>query len=277
MTNLTLGQELPLYKLIAKNYATDSANKIHSDKVASQYGFSGGLVPGVGLYAYLAHPVVEALGSAWLERGAMTAKFLKPVYDGESVCVRGKVASLDPVSLTLELINTTGTLCAVGTAHLPESPPLLKADDYPFHPLPPFEQRPPAALASVAAGKLFGSLEIKLSLAEMEATFLEGLCETLPIYRGPGAVCHPAIFPAEANNLLHYNVELGPWIHTASEVQHYSLPRDGETLSLRGWVADSYEKRGHEFVVLDLGMFANHLRPVAHIRHTAIIRLRGTN
>ena len=69
--------------MIGYNYAEAHDNKIHSDDVASQYGFKGGLVPGVGVYAYLTYPVVVAFGREWLERGAMTAKFLKPIYRRE--------------------------------------------------------------------------------------------------------------------------------------------------------------------------------------------------
>ena len=38
----------------AFNTAPDSRNEIHSDKVAKQFGFKGGLVPGVTVTAYLA-------------------------------------------------------------------------------------------------------------------------------------------------------------------------------------------------------------------------------
>ena len=51
-----IGQVLPVYEVIAKNYGADHANKIHSDEGAAKYGFAGALVPGVGLYAYLTRP-----------------------------------------------------------------------------------------------------------------------------------------------------------------------------------------------------------------------------
>ncbi|HEY3142742.1 MAG TPA: hypothetical protein VGJ86_16500, partial [Acidimicrobiales bacterium] len=54
------------YTLVAKNTATTSANKIHDDEVAQRYGFRGGLVPGVDVYAYLTHPLAEAWGIDWL-------------------------------------------------------------------------------------------------------------------------------------------------------------------------------------------------------------------
>ena len=61
MTDLqyTTGMHLPSHTLTAHNNAADSANKIHDDRVASQYGFRGGLVPGVTVYAYMTYPLVQ--------------------------------------------------------------------------------------------------------------------------------------------------------------------------------------------------------------------------
>jgi acyl dehydratase len=273
MNKLIPGQELPAYTVIAHNYATASDNRIHSDEVAAQYGFAGGLVPGVGNYAYLTRPVVEALGRDWLARGAMTAKFLKPVYDGERVSAQAQVSSTDPLTLSLELYNPAGTICATGEASLPHSLPPPDLATYPA--CAPPESLLPATIAALPAGLTLGSLERQLNLAEMETGFVAEMRDELPLYRGAEAVCHPALLPALANELLMRNVALGPWIHTASEVQHYSLPRDGETLSLQGRIAESYERRGHEFVVLDLALFADAQGLVARIRHTAIVRLRA--
>lgn len=273
MKQFTVGQELPPYTVIGYNYAEAHDNKIHSDDVAAQYGFRGGLVPGVGIYACLTHPVMEAFGLAWLEHGAMTAKFLRPVYDGEEVCVRSKVTSLTPLTLSLELFNPAGILCGVGQAQLSHSLPAPVAS--PQHALPLPEARPLARKQNLPRGKPLGSLNWKLNLAELATKFLNDVRATLPHYRGVKAVCHPAFYLAQANEILMANVKLGPWIHTGSEVHHYGLPRDGEILSLRGSVAESYEKRGHEIVVLELGLFAEATIPIAHIRHTAIVCLRA--
>jgi hypothetical protein len=274
MTELILDQELPPYQVIACNYATDSTNRIHSDEVAATYGFSGGLVPGIGDYAYLTRPVVEVLGRAWLERGAMAVKLLKPLYDGETVCARGKVIGVNPVSLQLELCNAAGTVCAAATASLPASLPPLDPADYPARPLPAADERPSAELINLPAGMMLGSWEFRLNLAEAATKALEDFRDALPIYHGPEAVCHPAALLAEANQILVLNVVLGPWIHAASEVQHYALAEDGETLSLRGRIAESYHRRGHDFVTLDLAMFGRGDRPIVSIKHTAIVRLR---
>jgi hypothetical protein len=54
------------YQVIARNYSEASENKIHDDDVARRYGFRGALVPGVEVYGYLTHPLVERLGESWL-------------------------------------------------------------------------------------------------------------------------------------------------------------------------------------------------------------------
>ena len=105
-----------------------------------------------------------------------------------------------------------------------------------------------------------------LDLAELAQTFLGEI--------GPNGACHPAYLLMQANELLARNVMLGPWIHTASVVENCAVPRDGELLSLRGRVVDSGQKRGHEFVTVDLAMFGHENRPIAAIRHSALIQLR---
>jgi len=266
-----IGQVLPVYEVAAKNYGADHANKIHSDEGAAKYGFAGALVPGVGLYAYLTRPVADALGHEWLERGAMSAKLIKPVYDGEKVQARATVVNNDPIELKLELLNQSTQLCAIGSARLPNSLPALDPDEYQFCALPNGAQLRPATIASFSVGDALGSLEFNLDLKGELSQFLDNVVESSPIY---GSVCHPAFWVAQANEVLMRNIALGPWIHTASDVRHYALARDGEGLALRGRVIDLYERRGHELIVVDLGLFGENHRPVAHIKHTAIIRLR---
>ena len=55
----------------------------------SRFGFSGGLVPGVDVMAYMMHLPVAKWGRAFLERGLIEARFVKPVYDGEIADVTG--------------------------------------------------------------------------------------------------------------------------------------------------------------------------------------------
>ena len=48
------------YRVTAYNTSKQSENKIHDDTVARRFGFSGGLVPGVDVMAYMIHlPVAK--------------------------------------------------------------------------------------------------------------------------------------------------------------------------------------------------------------------------
>ncbi|MGH9248950.1 MAG: hypothetical protein ACRD0W_05480, partial [Acidimicrobiales bacterium] len=123
------------YRVLARNTATASSNKIHDDAVARRYGFAGGLVPGVDVYAYMTHAPADAWGLDWLERGSMRARFLAPVYESEEVAI--VAADLDATTdghrMVLELLGPDGAVRATGEAHLPGGgPPPVPSDDWPL-------------------------------------------------------------------------------------------------------------------------------------------------
>lgn len=107
---------LPPHTLEAFNTSKESENKIHDDAVARRFGFAGGLVPGVDVYGYMTHMPVARWGRAWLERGVGSCRLLKPVYDGEMTTVTAEERA---VELHIE-VRSRDTLCATGTATLPE-------------------------------------------------------------------------------------------------------------------------------------------------------------
>ncbi len=269
------GQELPEHKVVAKNYAEASENKMHSDEVAGRYGFTGGLVPGVGVFAYMTVPIAQALGKVWLQRGTMRAKFLKPLYDGEEATVQSHVTSIDPTRITISIVNDSDVLCAVGEASLPEKHAHLDISKYPYAPLPNPDQKLPTSLDVLEEATILGSLEFTIDPQHQKGEygdFLDEMQDSLPIYTGPEAVIHPAYLLQKANKLLVENVDLGPWIHTGSDVNYYEFPQKGETLYMHGRIAHSYTKRGHDIVVLDIAVLGEKERPIAHLTHTAIVR-----
>ena len=73
---------LETYRLQAYNTAKQSENKMHDDTVAKRFGFSGGLVPGVDVMAYMMHMPVARWGRAFLEHGLIDARFIKPLRSG---------------------------------------------------------------------------------------------------------------------------------------------------------------------------------------------------
>src|ERR1043166_2145159 len=90
MRKRVISGRLETYRLQAYNTAKQSENKMHDDTVARRFGFSGGLVPGVDVMAYMMHLPVARWGRAFLQRGLIEARFIKPVYDGETTEVTGE-------------------------------------------------------------------------------------------------------------------------------------------------------------------------------------------
>src|SRR5262249_27023626 len=103
------------YDVRAFNQAAASENKIHDDTVAQRFGFKGALVPGVAVFAYMAHQPVARWGRTWLEGGAAECRFLKPVYHGDVVRVS---AAPEGDGLAL-LVESGGERCATGHAAMP--------------------------------------------------------------------------------------------------------------------------------------------------------------
>ncbi len=99
----------------AFNTAASSDNKIHDDTVARQFGFRGALVPGVEVYAYMAHMPVARWGRAWLENGQMDCRFLKPVYDGAVA----RVTSIEQNDELELCVVSGGERCRMGHAFIP--------------------------------------------------------------------------------------------------------------------------------------------------------------
>ena len=254
------------YRVEAFNTAKASENKIHDDTVARRFGFGGGLVPGVDVYAYMAHQPVVRWGRAWLERGAAECRFQKPVYDGDIATVTA-TETADGLDLRVE---SRGELCASGRASLPDRSP-APSEAFAEPPAPPAE-RPPASETTLAVGTMLGirPLAITRELVEQCVTDLR---ETETLYLKEG-LAHPVIIARTGNWALNHNVALGPWMHVGSKLQHFAVARIGDELSVRARITGNYEHKGHRFVDVDVFVLTNERTPVARIFHTAIYRPR---
>lgn len=254
------------YRLVAHNTATASANKIHDDEVARRYGFGGGLVPGVDVYAYMTHPPAEAWGLDWLAHGSMRARFLVPVYEGDDISVVW--AEADGPAMSVEVRNGAGDLCATGSADMGDGP-----EPGAVRPRGVPATDPPAASPeSLPAGTEL-TLATHRFHADKATEYLADIREELALY-GDARVAHPGWLLRDANYVLSSNVVLGPWIHVESVTRHQGLVHDGETVETTAVVTKEWEHKGHRFVELDVQLVANAERPVARVVHTAIYRPR---
>jgi acyl dehydratase len=257
------------YEIEAFNTAKDSENRIHDDAVARRFGFHGGLVPGVEVYAYMTHLPIRHWGRAWLERGIAECRLLKPVYDRDRVSV-----TADQREGGLELrLEARGELCATCRAELPPAaaaPPAAFASAP--QPSPPPTVRPPADQGTLPVGRWLAIHPFRVSREEA-AQYRRDIRESLPLYAEQGLV-HPGTLLHIGNWALRQNVVLGPWMHVGSRIEHFAVARIGDELSARALITGNWEHKGHAFVSLDVLVYANSATPVARIAHTAIYRPR---
>jgi acyl dehydratase len=257
---------LEAYRVSAYNTSKQSENKIHDDTVARRFGFSGGLVPGVDVMAYMMHLPVRKWGRAFLERGLIEARFVKPVYDGEIAHVTGEES--DGV-LSIE-VESRGELCATGSASLPASAPSFSISD--FNEIAAVIERRPVSTASYELGKWLGTLP-RAWAGDAAKEYLTDIRETDPIYAREG-LGHPGLIQRVMNKVLVDNAILGPWIHVGSRMQLLAAAGSGDELTTRAKVTGNYEKKGHRFVELDALVIANGRTPLAHCQHIAIYQPR---
>jgi hypothetical protein len=274
---LVVGTALPEYQVSAPPTQHAWENKIHEDGMAREFGFRGALVPGIVVYSWMTHPVVAALGPAWLDHGTFSVRFARPVYFDRPVTVRASVAahSRDEVTIQGRVIDEEGEVCATATMGLPRGPLLALPDvgSYPAAPLP--AERSPASRDFFERHRVLGTPQLILERAVADA-FLERVREPLALYRETDAPAHPGLYLEQANRALDRNVRVSPWIHVESHGQHLSAARLHERLETRARVKNLFQGKGHEFVELELLLLAGGARPVAAIRHIAIYQLRAS-
>jgi acyl dehydratase len=258
---------LPVYRVSAHNTARSSENKIHDDTTARRFGFKGGLVGGVHVYAYMSHLPVQRWGRDWLERGTGEARFAKPVYEGD---VAEITAIEDANGLSLS-VDSAGVRCATGRAGLPDKVgPETDLAEFPS--VAVRSHRVAADEASLRVGDWLGMHPLTIT-PDYQAQDIADARETEPLYLRDGIV-HPGTVLRCCNWALSHNVVLPAWMHMGSTVQHFGIARIDDTLNVRARVTKNYEHKGHKWVEIDALVIANESRPIARVTHIAIYRPR---
>lgn len=265
---------VPTLDLIARNTAAESDNKIHDDAEARRYGYAGGLVPGVTLYAYLTQLAVAFYGPAWLERGTADVSFRRPVYEEELVHCAGETrdaAAADP-TLDLRVLRDTSA-CAGGTFALGSggAGPSLPAGSPPAAELP--ELRPD----NVPIGVPLAPLQSAIS-AEGAAAYAEGTSDPNPWYRGRspfgGTLVPPGWLAARQATLLRHNFRFGPSIHARTVARHLAPAFAGRAYETRAVIRETSERNGNHYLVLDAETRDDQDRVVYRVEHHSIFSVR---
>lgn len=258
----------------AFNPVPESENRIHSDEIARRYGFRGALVPGVVVSAYLLHPAAVAWGRDWLERGAASVVVGSPVYDGE--VFRVEVAGATEDAYEAVLIDERGTRCATARAWHPEKtpePPQMRHDA-----IFPLDAERPAASRAVMERLLetgLHALPARWSADAEITSYLRDPAAVAPIFRDEG-FANPAFVLGLTNWVLGRNLKMSAWLHLQTDSQHHRAVAPGTDLVVEAAISDLFEKKGHEFVDLEVGVFQrSDDAAVANVRLRAIYQLRA--
>jgi acyl dehydratase len=127
-TEATVGRDLPsLVKDVTQRridaYSGVKPRSIHSDEAwARQKGFRTCLAQGMMSTAYMSQMMVKLLGPGFARGGTMSMAFIKPVYAGDRLTVRGMIKDKRPdngatrVVVEVWVENQHGEKTAVGHA-----------------------------------------------------------------------------------------------------------------------------------------------------------------
>jgi hypothetical protein len=260
----------------AFNQLPNAKNQIHGDSLAKQYGFTGGLVPGVTISAYLIHPAVKAWGLDWLTRGAAHVRVSSPLYDQENfdVCITESSSS----SYLAQLERAGGVVSATADVSLPEAiktPPARRGD--------PIAE--PGYVGSAASVERWAMLKRDGCHAfrylwpgeHAMRTYLRDESQ-MPELLQPeaGGYANMSFILVCSNFVLESNASMNPWVHLETDSQNYRPIPFGTNVMAEMKVDACFEKKGHEFVDVDVELFDEQDDACqTTIKLRAIYKLRG--
>ena len=261
------------YQVRTHNASTQSENRMHSDDVARQFGFKGGLVPGVTVFSHMTQPMVARHGEAWLARGTAEVSFGKPAYEGELLNIHTTADGADAYTLTC--LNEQGIELARMSAALPSTHAMPDARSN-IPPSPPLQERPTVTWDLMEVGKPFPALAWAPTREE-NLEWCRDSRDELALYReGTAPLLHPGFILRQANFVLRKRFIIPAWIHAASRITFFEALRVGAEYEVRAIPEEKWNHKGHEFVRLYVAVRCGE-RTVAEILHTAIFRPRVRN
>lgn len=260
----------------AFNQSPDSKNEIHSDRVAKQYGFKGGLVPGVTVSAYLIHPGAEFFGMDYLDHGFARVRVNTPLYDEEDF----EVQIQDQTEMSYEacLVGADGSPRA--TAEVSIGVPVMDKPGYRGDPLQSSDEPElPATRENMEALKKRGCKArlYRWNAGHRMSTYLRDRSAMAPLFQtGQGGYANPSFILGMSNWVFAANAYMNPWIHLETRSQNFAAIPDGAELLVEMSIEDLFEKKGHEFADASVNVFDAVTRNChAAIRLRAIYLLRG--
>jgi hypothetical protein len=217
---------------------------IHDDAVARARGYKAALVPGAFVYGHISRVAIEAWGRAWAERGAMRARFRRPVYNGDVLVIRaGELGGRPEMRCAaISVANDAGEEVATGWIGLPGAP--QPTQDLSGFRLLQRPQNPPVVGAGeLSAGTPVTTANRILTDADFR-TSLAAFGEQHPLYSDPGFIhsgCLMRLAMGDTNNSFRFP---SPVVLTSAEAQHFALVYSGQRLATVGHVVRAELRNG---------------------------------
>jgi len=266
--------ELAPHRVRTVNISAQSSNKIHDDQTAARYGFRGGLVAGTLVYAHLTTPLVEHLGTSWLDHSVSEVRLLQPAYDGEWLTVQGQAGEAGErgAGYRLAVHNAAGAELATLESTLPETLPPL--DEHAgMQPADPALEPVPISWDGVHPGEPLRALQWRVTKEDHDR-WCDAAGDRLPLYRsGERPRIQPGRVLQGANEAFRNHYVLNPWIHVGSQIVQRGPLHLGDPIEIRAVPIEKWERKGHEFIRLYI-VFLNDGVPVVEVFHSAIFTVR---
>ena len=253
-----------VHRSTARNFSTNTENRIHSDGVAAQFGFAGALVPGAAVFGHMAYPLAEAFGADWLVGQCAEVRFLKPAYDGDALTIShlpGDDTQLVQCHARDVLLAELRMRRAADAA-----PPVLVAAGAPIG------ERPEICWQNIEVDAPFPAWTWQPdALANAEAA--AQVDDHSACYRQ--GILHPHVLLSLANRAFTRRYRLPAWIHVGSTIRSMRQLRVGEEIEIRCVPTRKWQRKGHEFVDLRI-VYLVAGQVATEIVHTSIFKIAAT-
>lgn len=227
----------------AVNLAEHADNPVHTRDGGLAAGYTGAVVAGTTVYAYLTRPAAQAWGVPWVGGGTAAVRFHAPVIEDDHVDV--VPVEHAPGRWAIEARTPAGVCATLLVGLAPAAPPRVPTGE-----------------------RLEPLVEV---LGDRWAGYAGRIGEDLDLYSASDIV-HPVVWPSLANRVFATQLVDGAWVHTRSRIRHLGVAAPGDTALVEGWLVDRFTTRAGERAVVDVRISVDN-RSVAAIEHEAIVRL----
>ncbi|MGY6706078.1 hypothetical protein [Roseinatronobacter sp.] len=235
---------------------------VHEDSVAKAQGYKAALIPGAFVYDYVTRLGLNLWGADWMSRGAITVRFRRPVYDGDTLTITA--TPTDEGAVDVAVANEEGEHVVVGTMAAAHGRPAPTLADMKF-------VSAPATKAALSVSDLVPGLRFSTNERVIDDDTLKvsrmAMGNALPVFvdnriAHPGCMVRLTMFDV----LSSYKFPLAP-VFTSVDTQNFAVLKAGSMVSTSAQITKVFERNGkiffesEEFLVADRSVvIARHLR-----------------